>query len=214
MEDLLMNEIITALEAKYHPLGMIVYGSYADGTSNLNSDFDALLLTDSGSELHDSSVISGVELDIWVYPRVKIEAPHDAYEFLQIWDGIIISDETGLLSSLQTEVREYIHSTAAKGREENLQNLNWCRKMLARTERGDFEGRYRRCWLLTDSLEIYCNIVGEYFFGAKKALRYMQQYAPDAAAVYDAALSSPTFENLQRWIEILEKNFATRFPDN
>ena len=146
--------------------------------------------------------------------RVKIEAPHDAYEFLQIWDGIIISDETGLLSSLQTEVREYIHSTAAKGREENLQNLNWCRKMLARTERGDFEGRYRRCRLLTDSLEIYCNTVGEYFSGAKKALRYMQQYAPDAAAVYDAALSSPTFENLQRWIEILEKNFATRFPDN
>ena len=79
-----MNEIITALEAKYHPLGMIVYGSYADGTNNLNSDFDALLLTDSGSELHDSSVISGVELDVWVYPRVKIEAPHDAYEFLQI----------------------------------------------------------------------------------------------------------------------------------
>lgn len=158
--------------------------------------------------------MSGVELDVWIYPRAKIEAPHDAYEFLQIWDGIIISDETGLLSSLQTEVREYIHSTAAKGREENLQNLNWCRKMLARTERGDFEGRYRRCWLLTDSLEIYSNIVGEYFFGAKKALRYMQQYAPDAAAVYDAALSSPTFENLQRWIEILEKNFATRFPDN
>lgn len=71
-----MNEIITALEAKYHPLGMIVYGSYADGTNNLNSDFDALLLTDSGSELHDSSVISGVELDVWVYPRVKIEAHH------------------------------------------------------------------------------------------------------------------------------------------
>lgn len=209
-----MNEIIKALEAKYHPLGIIVYGSYADGTNNLNSDFDALLLTNGSSELHDSSVMSGVELDVWIYPRAKIEAPHDAYEFLQIWDGIIISDKTGLLSSLQAEVREYIHSAAAKGREENLQNLNWCRKMLARTERGDFEGRYRRCWLLTDSLEIYCNIVGEYFFGAKKALRYMQQHAPDAAAAYDAALSSPTYENLHRWIEILEKNFATRFPDN
>ncbi len=49
MGALLMNEIITALEAKYHLLGMIVYGSYADGTNNLNSDFDALLLTDSGS---------------------------------------------------------------------------------------------------------------------------------------------------------------------
>ncbi len=214
MGDSLMNEIIKALEAKYHPLGIIVYGSYADGTNNLNSDFDALLLTNGSSELHDSSVMSGVELDVWIYPRAKIEAPHDAYEFLQIWDGIIISDETGLLSRLQAEVREYIHSTAAKGREENLQNLNWCRKMLARTERGDFEGRYRRCWLLTDSLEIYCNIVGEYFFGAKKALRYMQQHAPDAAAAYGAALSSPTYENLHRWIEILEKNFATRFPDN
>ena len=101
-----MNEIIKALEAKYHPLGIIVYGSYADGTNNLNSYFDALLLTNGSSELHDSSVMSGVELDVWIYPRAKIEAPHDAYEFLQIWDGIIISDETGLLSSLQTEVPE------------------------------------------------------------------------------------------------------------
>ena len=80
--------------------------------------------------------------------------------------------------------------------------------------RGCIRGVLLHISLLTDSLEIYCNIVGEHFFGAKKALRYMQQYAPDAAAVYDAALSSPTSENLQRWIEILEKNFATRFPDN
>ena len=37
-----MNDILTYLAAKYDPAAIIVYGSFADGSSNLFSDFDAL----------------------------------------------------------------------------------------------------------------------------------------------------------------------------
>ena len=38
------DKIIEALREKYRPLGIAVYGSFADGSNNRNSDFDALLL--------------------------------------------------------------------------------------------------------------------------------------------------------------------------
>lgn len=37
-------EIIEYLKEKYQPLALIVYGSFADGTNNAHSDFDALVI--------------------------------------------------------------------------------------------------------------------------------------------------------------------------
>ena len=34
-----VDKIITYLQEKYMPLSIIVYGSYANGTNDLNSDF-------------------------------------------------------------------------------------------------------------------------------------------------------------------------------
>ena len=36
----LMDEIIAYLQTKYAPAAILVYGSFADGTQNENSDFD------------------------------------------------------------------------------------------------------------------------------------------------------------------------------
>ena len=47
------DKIIEALREKYHPLGIAVYGSFADGSNNRNSDFDALLLLPDGETGHD-----------------------------------------------------------------------------------------------------------------------------------------------------------------
>ena len=38
------DKIIDYLEKTYQPESIIVYGSFADGSANLNSDFDVLLL--------------------------------------------------------------------------------------------------------------------------------------------------------------------------
>ena len=83
--------------------------------------------------------------------------------------------------------------------------------MLRRTERGDTEGYYRLHWVLTDSLSIYCDLRGEYYFGPKKALRRMAAVAPDDAAVYDRALRDPTLDNLAAWLGALEGTFSRRY---
>ena len=42
-----MDKIVEYLKGKYESIAIIVYGSYADGTNNANSDFDALVIASS-----------------------------------------------------------------------------------------------------------------------------------------------------------------------
>ena len=58
------EKIVGYLKKTYQPDAVIVYGSFADGSANLNSDFDALII--AGKEkAHDSSSVDGVVLDPW-----------------------------------------------------------------------------------------------------------------------------------------------------
>ena len=68
-----MESIIAYLKQKYHPLGIIVYGSFADGSNNENSDFDAVIIIGSGEKGHDNSIINGTELDVWIHPKHLFE---------------------------------------------------------------------------------------------------------------------------------------------
>lgn len=63
-----MEGILKYIQEKYDPLSIILYGSYADGTNNLNSDFDALVITSGQEQLHDTSLVGGIPLDVFVYP--------------------------------------------------------------------------------------------------------------------------------------------------
>ena len=60
----------------------ITYGSYADGSANENSDFDALLIAES-SVTHDSSVICDTVLDVF-------ETEYKPEEFVQLFDGKMV----------------------------------------------------------------------------------------------------------------------------
>ena len=77
--------------------------------------------------------------------------------------------------------------------------------MLLRTKRGDAEGFFRWHWLLTDSLEIFCDAAGHPYRGPKKALRWLEEYDPEGFARYQAALSGFRRENLENWISYLEQ---------
>lgn len=210
-----MKKIIAYLTEKYHPSGIVVYGSYASGTNNLGSDFDALLIYDGAEQLHDHSIVDAVELDVYVYPQSAFAGEYDIDSFLQIWDGQILTDRTGVLHALQAEANEYIRSHSRVRSAEREKSLAWCEKMLKRTERGDMEGLYRLHWLLVDSLQIYCDLRSQYFFGPKKALQRMTQTDPVSAELYLSALKDPTRENLSAWIDHLKscKPFAPgEFP--
>mgnify|MGYP002508368365 CR=1 FL=1 len=47
-------------------MSVIAYGSYADGSHNADSDFDALVITESHEVFHDVSFVEGIQLDVFV----------------------------------------------------------------------------------------------------------------------------------------------------
>lgn len=202
------KEIIQYIKNKYQPLGLIVYGSFANGTNNLNSDFDALVISSQNIECHDHSYVQGIELDVFVYPQSKlIDMSID--DFIQIFDGVIIMDTADMMKKLKEIVNEYIQSYPKISQSDNEHSIEWCKKMLKRVQRNDTEGYYRLYWLLTESLRIYDEINGLFYFGPKKAIQQMQQQDSLSAQIYDEALKNPTYENVEKWIARLNQNLKS-----
>ena len=75
--------------------------------TTLSCDFDALII--AGKEkAHDSSIVDGVVLDVFVYPAETFSADYDPVEFVQVWDGKIVLDEHGIAGQLKAKVlREF-----------------------------------------------------------------------------------------------------------
>ena len=91
-----MEDIIKYIQEKYNPLSVILYGSYANGTNNLNSDFDALVISSDNEQFHDTSFVDGIQLDVFVYPSTYFEKDYSCEDFVQIFDGHIIADNNGI----------------------------------------------------------------------------------------------------------------------
>lgn len=199
-----MEKIIEYINNRYEPLSVIVYGSFADGSNNEHSDFDALVIAKDGEKIHDVSFVGEVQLDVFVYPLSYLEDDFDYYEVIQVFDGKIIIDSGNVGKSLKERVNEYLESLPKKTKEENKEQVEWCKKMLLRANRGDSEGMFRWHWLLTESLQIYFDILGKMYFGPKKSLRYMKENQPDAFNIYNNALKSLDYKALERWIGFLD----------
>lgn len=199
-----MEQIIEYLQQTYAPLGVIVYGSYADGSKNEHSDFDVLVIIQSGVESHDNTIVDGVMLDAYIYPKEKICGEINCEDFIQIFDGRIVLDTDGIAAALQSKVRAYIDNVRPKTYAENKTNVEWCEKMLLRAARGDAEGYFRWHWLLTESLEVYCDLLGERYLGPKKSIKRMQAERPADAKVYEKALAKLDYAALTEWIHHLK----------
>ena len=197
------DRIIDYLKHTYQPEAIIAYGSFTDGSANSNSDFDALVI--AGKErMHDSCVIDGTVLDVFIYPLDTFQSEYDPEEFIQVWDGKIILDNNGVAERLQKQVLDYIEHIPPKTAEEIRQEISWCEKMLLRTMREDSEGYYRWHWVLFDSLEIYFDIRGIHYYGPKKALHLMEQTDPESFQIYFNALREFKHECLSAWISHLK----------
>lgn len=199
------EQIIEYLITAYHPEAIITYGSYADGTANAHSDFDALMIANS-SQTHDESVVSGITLDVYIYPP-EIENI-DTDEVIQIHDGKIELDKNGTASRLKEKVLAAIEKIPPKSEAELHQEIEWCRKMALRTRRDDAEGYFRWHWLLTDSLEIYFDIIKERYWGPKKSLLKLRERDLEAYRIYEAALKNFDQETLSDWIDYMERSFS------
>ncbi|MGM9663157.1 MAG: nucleotidyltransferase domain-containing protein [Oscillospiraceae bacterium] len=201
----MMEEILGYIKRTYRPVGIVVYGSFADGSQNAHSDFDALVLTDGGEQTHDTAVVGGTRLDVFVYPAAFFDGPFDCEEFVQLHDGRILLDTDGRAARLQAAVLAYLDAIPPRTAEEDRADADWCEKMLRRAGRGDAEGFFRWHWLLTDSLAIYCGLRRERYFGPKKALHRMRESDPEGYALYERALSSFRYDALADWVAYLRK---------
>lgn len=194
------DALITYIQETYHPVSLIVYGSYSNGTYNLNSDFDALVISSDHEAYHDTSSVNGIPLDVFVYPEAYFEKEYDCEEFVQIFDGKIIMDSKDIGKTLQKNVLTYISSLPAKTDEELKGEIDWCVKMCERAKRNSVEGMYRWHWVLTESLEIFCDIMHHHYFGPKKSLKWMEETCPKAYGYYLKALTCFDMESLESWI--------------
>lgn len=202
-----MKNIISYILKKYEPNTIILYGSYANGSNNVNSDFDALVITDKECPMHDGSIVDGIVLDVFVYHTSKFNSEINCEDYIQIFDGNIILDKINLGIWLKDKVNAYIKSIPMKSDEENLMQVEWCEKMFARIERNDAEGYYRWHWLLVDSLEIYFDLCGLRYIGPKKSLSILFEEEPESAIIYENALSSFKKDSLKEWVIELRKKY-------
>ena len=75
-----MEEIIPYILDTYRPEAVILYGSFANGTNNAHSDFDALVIA-PGEKRHDASVVAGITLDVFIYPRETFQGDYDPADY-------------------------------------------------------------------------------------------------------------------------------------
>ena len=195
-----MEHILRYIQETYAPLSIILYGSYADGTNGLNSDFDALVITADHERFHDTSFVDGILLDVFVYPAKYFESSYSCEDFVQIFDGRIVTDSSGIGKALQETVRAYLKNRPGKTGAELQADIDWCVKMSARAKRCDCEGLFRWHWLLIDSLEIFCDIMHQPYLGPKKALKWMEKAHPEAFDRYKRALQNFQMDDLDEWI--------------
>ena len=199
-----MEQILKYIYQKYDPLSVIIYGSYANRTNNLNSDFDALVISCNHEQYHDTSFVNDIQLDVFVYPASYFEGKYACEEFIQIFDGMIITDHEDIGKNLQAHVLSYLQSRPHKTSAEIQANIDWCVKMSKRVKRHDAEGMFRWHWLLIDSLEIFCDIMQHPYFGPKKALKWMEETHPTAFKIYQKALTEFRIESLENWVSYIK----------
>ena len=204
-----MEKIIEYIKQKYNPLSVIVYGSYANGTNDQSSDFDALVISHDHEQCHDTSFFNSIQLDIFVYPASYFERDYDYNDFIQIVDGRIIEDCEDLGKSLQTKVLSYLKKRSQKSKAEIDAEVDWCIKMLARANRCDAEGIFRWHWVLIDSLEIFCDVNHYPYKGPKKSLKWMEENHPAAFACYKTALADFSTDSLEKWIAHIKNSNGT-----
>lgn len=199
-----MEQIIHYIKERYAPLSIILYGSYAEGTNDQNSDFDALVISKQTKIVHDTSVVDGVILDVFVYPQTWFDEDCDPDMFVQIFDGRVLMDTDGIGEKLRSGAARYVQEIPKKTDEQIRSDIAWCEKMFERVKRCDAEGAFRWHWVLTDSLEIFCGIRRHPYLGPKKSLKWVERTHPQAYTYYQNALLDFRLDALAAWITYLK----------
>lgn len=166
---------------------LLLYGSRADGSADEDSDYDIAAFGPRDRTVHDTRVIDGAFLDVFLYPESALS--HPGPEWLKLRGSVVLAQRGQEADAfVQTLGALFEQGPPALPADEISARTTWDWKMLARMERGDAEGHYRRAWLLTSLLEDYFVLRGLWFEGPKKSLQWLRRHDASASSALEAAL--------------------------
>lgn len=205
-----MENIVAYLKEKYRLSSLVVSGDYAGEDVRPGSIFEAVGLGPTCSYAHETETVDGVRLDVLIYPRDVFYGEIALDEFEQLHEGLVALDDDGMGSWLKRMIANQIASIPLKPDEAVEDALHWCESMAERAATRDAEGYFCRHWLLTDSVEVYCDAIGAPFLSPPKTMSKMAKNDPEAAKIHMSALSGTDDESLAAWVKLLRERFEQR----
>ena len=166
---------------------LLLYGSHADGSAGADSDYDIAAFGSVTTVLRDAREINGIFLDIFVYPEAVLLTPTKEYLRLR-GSKILIQRGNEAEDFLNVLEQIFGRGPTPLAVDEIAARKVWVRKMLARIERGDVEGNYRRIGLLAALLEDYFHYRARWYLGPKKSLQWLKEFDPVTHHAFALAL--------------------------
>ena len=162
----------------------ILYGSRARGDWDAASDIDVVAFRDAGETGQLAHRWQDLFLDLFLYPTATRPDPG----WLRLHGGQVLFQR----GSGGDEVLAAVEAMFAAGPEplgagDARTRRLWSEKMLARAEKGDPEGDYRRHWLLMALLEDYFALRGQWYLGPKRSLTFLERERPKDFATFRRA---------------------------
>ena len=193
------GRLIEYIVSKYNCHTIILYGSYAKGAYDKESDIDVIGFTHLDIEVQDKSKFEDIELDLWVYNEAKLK---NAEEFLHIRSGVVLLSNNDVAHNFLIEINEMFE----KGPEPisittKHNSVVWLEKMLKRTLKGDIEGRFRKNWLLSEILPMYFEMNDRYYLGSKESFEWLKENDIEAYNLFEKMYCEPNEINIRNLIE-------------
>lgn len=187
LTDPVLAKIVDYLVASYGAHSILLYGSRADGSATADSDYDVAAFAPVENEIRNNQLIDGAFWDVFVYPEELLLSP--TKEYLKLRGSQILVQESTKARDFLTGLDDLFDAgPAALSEQEVAVRVQWAEKMLARIQRNDIEGNYRRAWLLTTLLEDYFEFRQIWYQGPKKSFIWMKEHAPQDFMVFERAL--------------------------
>lgn len=178
----LINELVS--EEKCHTI--ILYGSFARGDHNSNSDIDVIGICQEGEFHRIVRTFHGFALDVFIYSEENLPS---ADKLIQISNGVVLLEKDSVGTDLIRSVNAILNEPPPIPKTWELQtDLVWIEKMLARASVGDVEGDFRRHWLLISLLEYWFSWHRMHYLGSKQSLKYLELMQPQIFGLFKAAL--------------------------
>lgn len=207
-KDKKLAEIMRQLQEKYACHTIILYGSYARGEANEQSDYDIAAIREKGEMQRDCRLLGGVYLDSFIYSEKEVKEPDSS--FIHMKDGIVICQKHNIGDEFLSKIKKIYQQGPKKIPDWEKQVIvTWSQKMLARAKVGDIEGNYRRHWLLFDLLQAYFHLRDQWYLGPKESFLWLNKSDQTTFSFFEKALEpTASLENLEKLI-----HRVTAIPD-